>query len=85
MFCHYSLFNHGFKFQGSVCNGCHDLPILSVNTSDIAIISIKDVDYGCIIHYISKSEKINLLNKSALVNRGYMKENIALIFGLLKI
>ena len=22
---HYQFFNHGFKFQDSVCNGCHDL------------------------------------------------------------
>ena len=24
---HYCLFNHGFKFQDSVCNGCHNLPM----------------------------------------------------------
>ena len=28
---HYWFFNHGFKFQDSVCNGCHDLTMLSVN------------------------------------------------------
>ena len=25
--CHYCYFNHGFKFQSFVCNGCHDLII----------------------------------------------------------
>ena len=25
MICHYRYFNHGFKFQDSACNGCHDL------------------------------------------------------------
>ena len=25
MICHYWFFNHGFKFQDSVHNGCHDL------------------------------------------------------------
>ena len=25
MICHYFVFNHGFKFQDYVCNGCHDL------------------------------------------------------------
>ena len=25
MICHYFFFNHGFKFQDYVCNGCHDL------------------------------------------------------------
>ena len=29
------VFYNGFKFQDSVCNGCHDLLILSVNISDI--------------------------------------------------
>ena len=56
MISHYCLFNHGFKFQDYVCNGCHDLTMLSVNISDIVIITIKNVDYYCIIHNISKSE-----------------------------
>ena len=27
MICHYWFFNHGFKYQDSVCNGCHDLDV----------------------------------------------------------
>ena len=61
MICHYWFFNHGVKFQDSVCDGCHDLIILSVNISNIAIITVKNIDYRCIIHNISKSEAINLL------------------------
>ena len=41
MICHCWFFNHGFKFQDYVCNGCHDLTMLSVNISDLAIITIK--------------------------------------------
>ena len=41
MICHYWFLNHGFEFQDSVCNVCHDLTMLSVNISDIAIITIK--------------------------------------------
>ena len=67
---HYWLFNHGFKFQDSVCSDCHDLIMLSVNTSDIAIITVKNFDYRCIIHSIIKTEAINLLKKSVLENRG---------------
>ena len=37
---------------------CHHM--LSVDISDIAIITVKDVHYRCIIHDISKSEAINL-------------------------
>ena len=50
------VFNHGFRFQDSLCNGCHDLTTLN----DIAITTIKNVDYRCIINEISKSEAINL-------------------------
>ena len=45
MICHYWLFNHGFKFQDSLSNGCHDLTVLCLNISDIAIITVKNVDY----------------------------------------
>ena len=45
MICHYWFFNHRFKFQDSVCNGCHVFTVLFVNISDIAIITIKNFDY----------------------------------------
>ena len=63
-------FNYGFKFQNSVCNSCHDLTISYLNISDIVIITVKGVDYRCIIHGISKSEAINLLENSVLNDRG---------------
>ena len=72
MIWHYWFFNHGFNFQDYVCNGCHDLTILSVNIRDTAIIIVKNVDYCCIIHNISKSEAINLLENSVLEDRGYI-------------
>ena len=64
MICHYFFFNHGFKFQNYVCNGCHDLTMLSVNISDFAIITVKNIDYRCSVHNISKFEAINLLENS---------------------
>ena len=42
--CHYWYFNHGFKFQDFVNNGCHVFKRLSANIRDIAIITIKNVD-----------------------------------------
>ena len=41
MICHYWFFNHGFKFQNYVCNGCHDLRKLCLNISNVAIITLK--------------------------------------------
>ena len=40
--------------------------------NDIAIVTVKDVDYRCIIHNISKSEAINLLQNPVLEDRGYI-------------
>ena len=72
MICHYCFFNHGFEFQDYVCNGCHDLKILCLNISDITIITVKNVDYRCIIHNISKPEAINSLKNSVLEDCGYI-------------
>ena len=53
MICHYWFFNHRFKFQDHVCNHCHDLTMLCLNISDIAIITVKNVDYCCVMYNIS--------------------------------
>ena len=44
--CHYWYFlNKGFQLQPNVCNRCHDLLMMSINLSDIAILNIRSVDY----------------------------------------
>ena len=55
MICCYWFFNHGLRFLHSVCNGCRDLTMLSLNDIYIAIITVKGVSYCCIIHNINKS------------------------------
>ena len=72
MICHYWVFSHGFEFKDSVRNGCLDLTMLSVNISDIATITVNNVDYHCIIYNISQSEATNLLESSVLEDRGYI-------------
>ena len=58
--CHYWYFlDKGFKFQSNVCNECHDLLMMSMNLSGIAILNIKSADYHCIVSGISKSEANN--------------------------
>ena len=62
--CHYSyFFKKAFTSQPNVCNECHDLSMISMNLSNIAILSIKSSDYHCIISGISKSGAINLIQK----------------------
>ena len=70
--CQYFFFKHGLRFQNYICNSGHDLTVLSVNISDIAIITVKIVDYRCIIHSISKSEAINLSKNSDFKDRSCM-------------
>ena len=45
MICHYWFFDHGFRFQDSVCDSSHDLTMLRLNISNITIITVTNVDY----------------------------------------
>ena len=72
MIYYYCFFNDGFEFQESVCNGCHDLTILSVNISNLDIITVNNVDYRCMIQNIQKSEAIKLLKNAVLEDLGYI-------------
>ena len=56
-----NFFYKDFKFQPNVCNGCHDLLMMSMNLSDIAILNIKGSEYRCVISRVGKSEVINLM------------------------
>ena len=54
--CHYFYFlDKGFKCHSDVCNGCHDVLMISKNFSNIAILNINLADYCCIIRRISES------------------------------
>ena len=47
--------------------------MISVNLSDITILSIKGSDYRCIISLISKKEAINLLQNANLTEKSGTK------------
>ena len=69
-FFHYGCFlNYSFKFQPNACSRCHDLLIMSINVSDIAILNIKGSDSHWIISLISKSEAIKLLQNADLTEK----------------
>ena len=60
--CHYWYFlNYSFKFQPNVCSRCHDLLMMPIKLSDIAILNIKGSEYRHIISLISKNEAIKLM------------------------
>ena len=46
--------------------------MLCLNISDIANITVKSVDYRCIMYNITKSEATYLLENSVLEDRGYL-------------
>ena len=61
--------NKGFKFQPNACNKCHDLLMMSMDPSDIAILNFKGFDYRCIISGISKNDAINLMQNVDLTKK----------------
>ena len=65
--CDYSYFlSYSVKFQPNLCNTCHDLLMMTVNLSDIAILRVKGSEYRCIISLISKNDAINLIKNANL-------------------
>ena len=68
--CHYRYFLlKEFKFQPNSCNGFHDLLMMSMNLSDIAILNIKGSGHCCVISTISKNEAINLMQNVDLAKK----------------
>ena len=60
--CHYWYFlNKRFKFHLYVYSGCHDVPMIPVNLSNIAILNIHSADYCCNISRTSKIKAIKLM------------------------
>ena len=55
--------------QPNVCNGCHDVLMISMNLSNIAILNINYVKYRWLINRISKSEAVNLPQKGYLTKK----------------
>ena len=55
IYLYWYFLNKGFNFQSNVCNRYHNLLMMSMNISDIAVSNIKGADYCCIISGITKS------------------------------
>ena len=68
-----------YFFQLCVCNGCHNVLMISMNLSNTAVLSINCADYRCIISGISKSETVNLLQKADLNKKSGIFQIIKII------
>ena len=62
--CHYWYFNDVvFRFEAHVCNKCHDVLMTAYELKNIGILSVKGVDFRCILWDISRDEAVNRLNR----------------------
>ena len=78
---HYWYFlNFSFKFQPNVCNKCHDLLMMSVNFSNIAILNIRGPCYRYVISLISKNEAIKLMQNPDLTEKRNIIKHKKFIF-----
>ena len=48
------------------------LSVIAIAISDIAITTVKNVDYCCTLYLVSKIEAMNLLDNSVLEDRHYI-------------
>ena len=68
--CQYWYFlNYSFRFQPSVYNRRHNLLMMSMKLSNIAVLNIKGYFYCCIISLINKNEAINLTQNADLTQK----------------
>ena len=73
MLCHYWYFkNVRFKFELQVCNKCHDVLVTAYELKNIVILSVKGVDFRCILWGISRNEAVHRLNNSVLEDKGLL-------------
>ena len=71
-------FNFSFEFQLNVCNRFHDLLMMSVNLSDIAIEVIAVL--LVYIPKINKNEAINLMQNADLTEKSRTLSNIKIYY-----
>ena len=73
MLCHYWYFkNVRFKFELHVCNKCHDVLVTAYELKNIVILSVKGVDFRCILWGISRNEAVHRLNNSVLEDKSLL-------------
>ena len=71
MTCHLWYFKHiGYKFELHVCNKCHHISMVAYELESIAMLSVKGVDYRCILWNMTKTDAIIRLNNSKLNDKG---------------
>ena len=52
-----------FNYKPYPCNGCRELMEKAMNFNDVAIASVKGIDYRINFWYMSKDDAINIMNQ----------------------
>ena len=72
-FCRYWYFlDKNFNYEPYLCNGCLHLMQKAVSFNNVAVVSAKGSDYRIHFCFMSKNDAINLINNSALSNKGVL-------------
>ena len=68
--CYYWYFKDiGFKYELTICNGCHDLMQKAMSFNNVAIVYVKGSIYRIHFWYMSKDNAINIKNNSNLIDK----------------
>ena len=59
----------GFNYELCLSNGCHDFIKKAMNINDVAIISVKGIDYRIHFRYMSKHDALNIMKNSDLIEK----------------
>ena len=65
--CHFWYFlDQNFNYEKYLCKGCHDLMQKAMSFNDVAIVSIKGIDYRIHFWYMFKNAAIVFMTSSNL-------------------
>ena len=68
--CHYWYFKDiRFKYEPYLCNGCLNLMQKAMSFNDVAIVYVKGSAYRIHFWYVSKDDKISIINNSNLIDK----------------
>ena len=62
IYCYWHFKNIGFKYERYLCNDCHNLMQKAVNSNDVAIVSVKGIDYRIHFWYMNINDAINIMD-----------------------
>ena len=65
--CHYWYFlDKIFKYKPYICNVCHDLMLKAMNFNDVAIVSVKRINWRIHFWYMNKNDALDIMKNSNL-------------------